>query len=62
MNYSTTTLNDFPEHFEENTKFQIDQSNRWVILSKIIPWSELEEENITLSEEKKGRPPNTIYI
>lgn len=62
MNNSTNKLNSSPEHFEENTKFQIDQSNRWVILSKIIPWSELEEENATLSEEKKGRPTTPFRV
>jgi transposase, IS5 family len=62
MNQSTNELHSSPEPFEENTKFRIDQNNRWVILSKIIPWSEIEEENTTLLEEKKGRPATPFRI
>jgi hypothetical protein len=62
MSPSTNELNSSPEHFEENTKFHLDQSNRWVILSKIIPWSELAEENGTLSEGKKGRPTKPFRV
>jgi hypothetical protein len=62
MNNSTNNLNSSPEHFEENTKFRIDQNNRWVILSKIIPWSEIEEENTTLLEGKKGRPTTPFRV
>jgi hypothetical protein len=62
MSPSTNELNSDLEHFEENTKFHLDPSNRWVILSKIIPWSELSEENGTLSEGKKGRPTKPFRV
>lgn len=62
MSPSTNELNMSPEHFEKNTKFHLEQNNRWVILSKIIPWSELEEENGTLSEVKKGRPTKPFRV
>jgi hypothetical protein len=51
-----------PEHFKENTKFHFEPNNRWVILSKIIPWTELEQENFTLSESKKGRPTKPFRV
>lgn len=40
----TNELTSTPEEFIENSNFSLDENNRWVILSKIIPWSEFEGE------------------
>jgi hypothetical protein len=51
----TNELTSTPEEFIERTKFALDENNRWVILSKIIPWSEFEGEYASLFHEKMGR-------
>lgn len=55
MDRSTNELSNSPEAFIEKTKFNLDENNRWVILSKIIPWTEFEGEYASLFAEKLGR-------
>jgi transposase, IS5 family len=55
MYRSTNELSKSPEAFIEKTKFGLDENNRWVILSKIIPWAEFEGEYTSLFHEKMGR-------
>ncbi|HEY9705441.1 MAG TPA: hypothetical protein V6C58_23590 [Allocoleopsis sp.] len=55
MYRSTNELSNSPKEFIENTNFALDENNRWVILSKMIDWSEFEGEYASLFHEKMGR-------
>lgn len=33
---------------------ELSSDNRWVVMAKLIPWAELEDENHNLSKRKKG--------
>jgi hypothetical protein len=58
----TNELNSSPEEFMEKTNFALDENNRWVILSKIIPWSEFEGEYASLFDQKMGRQAKSFRV
>ncbi len=62
MYRSTNELSKSPEAFIEKTKFALDENNRWVILSKIIPWTEFEGEYALFFDEKIGRQAKTFRV
>ena len=41
---------------------QSTRNNRWVIMSKLIPWSEFEEEYASLFTEKMGAPGKSFRM
>ncbi len=56
MYISTNTVHIPVEDFQFPVGFQLDENNRWVILSKLIPWDEFEQEYASLFDEKMGAP------
>ena len=45
-----------PENFELPFEGKLSESNRWVIMAKLIPWSEFEAEYAKIFAEKMGAP------
>ncbi len=45
-----------PENFELPVAMQLSPDNRWVIMAKLIPWSEFESEYAEKFSEKMGAP------
>ncbi len=45
-----------PENFELPVAMQLSPDNRWVIMAKLIPWSEFELEYAKKFSEKMGAP------
>ena len=62
MYISTTTVQHEVEDFQIREGFQLDENNRWVILSKLIPWSEFEREYANLFDEKMGAPAKSFRL
>lgn len=56
MYISTNTVQCSVDDFQFPAGFYLDENNRWVILSKLIPWSEFEQEYASLFDEKIGAP------
>ncbi|UJL33628.1 hypothetical protein C6N34_016540 [Cylindrospermopsis raciborskii Cr2010] len=50
-----------PEDFELSLEGKIAPDNRWVILAKIIPWSQFEAEYAAIFSEGKGAPADISY-
>jgi hypothetical protein len=44
------------ENFKIPSEWKPQEENRWVIMSKIIPWEEFEEEYAKNFSENKGAP------
>ena len=44
------------ENFKISSEWKPKEENRWVIMSKIIPWEEFEEEYAKNFSENKGAP------
>ncbi|MFM7561333.1 IS5 family transposase, partial [Cylindrospermopsis raciborskii] len=51
-----------PEDFELSIEGKIAPDNRWVILAKIIPWSQFEAEYAAIFSEGKGAPAKTFRM
>ena len=62
MYISTTTVQKEVEDFQLRDGFHLDENNRWVILSKLIPWSEFEEQYASLFDEKIGAPAKSFRL
>lgn len=62
MYISTTTVHCSVEDFQLRDGFQLDENNRWVVLSKLIPWSEFEQEYAILFDEKIGAPAKSFRL
>ena len=45
-----------PENFQLPVAMQLSPDNRWVIMAKLIPWSEFESEYAEKFSEKMGAP------
>ena len=60
MYISTTTVQTSVEDFQFREGFQLDENNRWVILSNLIPWEQFEAEYASLFEEKMGTPAKSF--
>lgn len=48
--------------FKIQEDFHLDENNRWVIMSEIIPWLEYEEEYASIFEEKIGAPAKSFRV
>lgn len=62
MYISTNTVHIPVEDFQFPVGFQLDENNRWVILSKLIPWDEFEQEYASLFDEKMGAPAKSFRM
>ena len=51
-----------PENFKNLFDGQLDAENRWVKMSKMIPWEEYEEEYAKNFTEKKGAPAKSFRM
>lgn len=51
-----------PENFELPFGGQLASDNRWVVLAKIIPWSEFEAEYAAIFTEEIGAPAKTFRV
>lgn len=50
------------ENFELPFEGRLSENNRWVMMAKLIPWSEFEAEYATLFSEEMGTPAKTFRI
>jgi len=48
--------------FKIQEDFHLDENNRWVVMSEIIPWLEYEEEYASIFEEKIGAPAKSFRV
>ena len=62
MYISTITVHCSVEDFQFPVGFQLDENNRWVILSNLIPWSEFESEYASFFNEKMGAPAKSFRL
>ncbi len=62
MYISTTTVLQEVEDFQLQHGFHLDENNRWVILSKLIPWSDFEEQYASLFDKKIGAPAKSFRL
>ncbi len=62
MYISTTTVQKEVEDFQLRDGFHLDENNRWVILSKLIPWREFESEYASFFDEKIGAPAKSFRM
>jgi IS5 family transposase len=51
-----------PENFQFPVEPQLDPNNRWVIMAKLMPWSEFEEEYAQKFSTEMGAPAKTFRI
>lgn len=51
-----------PESFELPFGGKLASDNRWVVLSKIIPWSEFEAEYAAIFSVETGAPAKTFRM
>ncbi len=51
-----------PENFKNLFGGQLDEENRWVQMSKMIPWEEFEEEYAKNFTEEKGAPAKSFRM
>jgi len=51
-----------PENLKNLFGGQLDEENRWIEMSKMIPWEEYEEEYAKNFTEKKGAPPKSWRV
>jgi hypothetical protein len=50
------------ENFELLPGTKLSPENRWVIMAKLIPWDEFEEEYAKLFDSEKGAPAKSFRI
>ncbi len=62
MYISTTTVQISVEDFQLREGFHLDENNRWVILSNLIPWEQFEKEYASLFDEKIGAPAKSFRL
>ena len=51
-----------PENFKNLFDGQLDEENRWVKMSKMIPWEKFEEEYAKNFTENKGAPAKSFRM
>jgi hypothetical protein len=51
-----------PENYELPFEGKLSENNRWVMMAKLIPWSEFEQEYASLFSEEIGAPAKTFRI
>lgn len=56
--YTEKTLENFKNLFEG----KLDEENRWIKMSKMIPWEEFEGEYAKNFKENKGAPANSLRM
>ena len=62
MYISTTTVHCSVADFQIRDGFRLDENNRWVIRSNLIPWSEFESEYASFFDEKIGAPAKSFRL
>ena len=62
MYISTITVQTSVEDFQLREGFHLDEHNRWVILSNLIPWSEFEEQYASFFDDKIGAPAKPFRL
>lgn len=50
------------ENFELPFEGRLSSNNRWIVMAKLIPWSEFEQEYARLFSEKMGAPAKTFRL
>jgi hypothetical protein len=50
------------ENFELPFEGKLSETNRWVIMAKMIPWSEFESEYASLFSQEMGAPAKTFRM
>ena len=55
------TERDLEEDFEFVLEGTLSEKNRWVIMSKLIPWSEYESEYAEKFSPEMGAPAKSFY-
>jgi hypothetical protein len=51
-----------PEKFELPVKGKLSLDNRWVIMARLIPWSEFESEYASYFDEQIGAPAKSFQM
>jgi transposase, IS5 family len=51
-----------PEIFELTNECKLSQDNRWVMMARLIPWSEFEEEYASKFNEEMGAPAKSFRM
>jgi IS5 family transposase len=51
-----------PENFELTNECKLSQDNRWVMMARLIPWSEFEEEYASKFNEEMGAPAKSFRM
>ena len=51
-----------PENFELPFEGKLSEDNRWVMMAKLIPWSEFEEEYASFFDEEMGAPAKSFRM
>jgi transposase, IS5 family len=51
-----------PENFELTFEGKLSSDNRWVIMARLIPWSEFEEEYTLCFDEEMGAPAKSFRM
>ncbi len=51
-----------PENFELPFEGKLSSDNRWVMMAKLIPWSEFEQEYASLFSEQMGAPSKSFRM
>ena len=62
MYISTATVQTLVTDFQIPVGFHLDENNRWVILSNLIPWDEFENEYASFFDEKMGAPAKSFQL
>ena len=62
MYISTDTVHKEVDDFQLRDGFHLDQNNRWVILSKLIPWCDFEQQYASCFDEKIGAPAKSFRV
>ena len=50
------------ENFKLPFEGELSEKNRWVVMAKLIPWSEFESEYASLFSEEMGAPAKTFRM
>lgn len=62
MYIRTNPLHFSASDFQIKEGFHLDENNRWVVMSQIIPWLKYEEEYASIFEEKIGAPAKSFRL
>ena len=51
-----------PEKLDLTNECKLSPDNRWVIMARLIPWSELEEEYASFFHKERGAPAKSFRM